>query len=145
AVKDSEDLRAAVEEIQPLQVAVGLKFAQSKPLYDAFCALRNGPLWSRLSESQRRIVTGEIRDAELGGVALEGKEKEKFNAIQQELSKLSTTFTNNLLDSTKAFVRLVTDAAEVDGMPGSALALGAQQVIEELWLVDADPKFLSLR
>jgi hypothetical protein len=44
AVKDSEALRAAVEAIQPKQVELSLKFSQSKPLYDAFCALRDGLL-----------------------------------------------------------------------------------------------------
>ena len=42
AVKDSEALRTAVEAIQPKQVELSLKFSQSKPLYDAFCALRDG-------------------------------------------------------------------------------------------------------
>ena len=32
----------------------------------------------------------------LGGVALEGEAKERFNAIQQELAQLSTKFSNNV-------------------------------------------------
>ena len=36
-----------------------------------------------------------------GGVALAGAARERFNAIQQELSKLGTDFSNNLLDATK--------------------------------------------
>lgn len=62
------------------------------------------------------------------GVGLEGKAKVRFNEIQQELSKLSTKFGNNLLDATKAFSKLVTDKKDVEGLPGSALALAAQQV-----------------
>ncbi len=39
AVKDSEALRKAVEEVQPLQVKFGLRLSQSRPLYEGFrCA-----------------------------------------------------------------------------------------------------------
>jgi len=129
AVKDSEALRNAVEEIQPLQVTLSSKFSQSQPLYQAFVALRDGPQWASLTEAQKRIVEGEIRDAMLGGVGLEGEAKERFNKIQQELSKLSTKFSNNLLDGTKAFKRTITDPAEVAGLPESAKALAAQTAV----------------
>jgi len=126
-VKDTETLRTAVEEIQPKKVALSMKFSQSKPIYDAFCALRDGEGWRELSEAQRRIVEGEIRDAMLGGVGLEGEAKKRFNEIQQELSKLSTKFSNNLLDATKAYEKLITDPSLVGGLPASALALASQQ------------------
>ena len=71
AVKDSEPLRKAVEEVQPLQVALSLRLAQSRPLYEGFRALREGPGWGALSEAQQRAVEGELRDFVLGGVALE--------------------------------------------------------------------------
>lgn len=62
----------------------------------------------------------------LGGVGLEGEAKERFNEIQQELSQLSTKFSNNLLDGTKAFKKLVENKTDIEGLPPSALALGAQ-------------------
>ena len=36
AVKDSEELRKAVEETQQLQVKFGLRLSQSRPLYEGF-------------------------------------------------------------------------------------------------------------
>ncbi|CAL8464147.1 g3682 [Coccomyxa elongata] len=131
AVRDSEALRKAVEEVQPLQVKLGLRLAQSKPLYEAFRALRDGPEWDGLSEARKRVVENELRDFVLGGVALEGEAKERFNEIKQELSQISTKFSNNLLDATKAFKKLVNDKTDVDGLPASALALGAQQAENE--------------
>lgn len=50
----------------------------------------------------------------------------RFNEIQKELSQLSTKFSNNVLDATKAFKKVIKDKAEVDGLPASALGLGAQ-------------------
>jgi oligopeptidase A len=47
------------------------------------------------------VVDIELRDFVLGGVALEGEAKERYNAIQQQLAQLSTKFSNNVLDATK--------------------------------------------
>lgn len=127
AVKDTEALRKAVEEVQPEKVKVMLRLSQSKPIYEAFKSIKEGDLWNSLTEAQKRIVDGELRDFVLGGVALEGEAKERFNEIQQELSKLSTDFSNNLLDATKAYKKLLTEKSEVEGLPDSALALAAQQ------------------
>lgn len=42
------------------------------------------------------------------------------------LSGQSTKFSSNLLDATKAFSIVVTDEAEVDGLPDSLLQLFSQ-------------------
>lgn len=73
AVKDSESLRTAVDEVQPERVKLSLRLSQSKPLYEAFRGIKEGKLWNQLSEAQQRIVDGELRDFVLGGVALEVK------------------------------------------------------------------------
>ena len=52
----------------------------------------------------------------------------RFNEINLELSNLSTNFSNNLLDSTAAFKRLITDKAGVAGLPASFLGQAAQKV-----------------
>lgn len=127
-VQDSDALRKAVEEVQPENVALGLRLSQSRPLYEGFKALRDdAAAWGALTPTQRRVVEIELRDFVLGGVALEGDAKERFNAIQQELAQLSTKFSNNVLDATKAYKKLVTDAADVEGLPATALGLAAQQ------------------
>ena len=52
--------------------------------------------------------------------------KEEFNNIQLELAGLSTKFSNNVLDATKAFSLTLEDKADVEGLPASALGLAAQ-------------------
>jgi oligopeptidase A len=114
--------------VQPERVAFSLRLSQSRPLYDALAALKaDGKAFSQLSDARRRAVDAELRDFTLGGVALEGAQKAKFNEVQQELSKLSTQFSNNVLDATKAFKKLVADPKVVEGLPPSALALASQQ------------------
>ena len=55
-----------------------------------------------------------------------GEAKSRFNAIAEQLAQLSTTFTNNVLDGTKAFSLLLTSPEQVAGLPSSALGMFAQ-------------------
>jgi oligopeptidase A len=73
SVKDTPELREAVEAVQGERVKLSLRLSQSKPLYKAFQALKDGSEWSGLNRAQKRIVDNELRDFVLGGVALEGK------------------------------------------------------------------------
>ncbi len=125
-VKNSPELRAAYEEVQPALVQFATQMGQSKPLYEAFKQLRASAEWDSFDPAQQRIVESSIREAELSGVGLEGAEKDRFNEIQQALAELTTKFSNNVLDATKAVSLTLTTAEEVDGLPPSLLALAAQ-------------------
>ncbi|WP_036485799.1 M3 family metallopeptidase [Myxosarcina sp. GI1] len=130
-VKNSPELREAYETIQPEIVKFYNKLSQSKPLYEAFKELRNSKEWKQFEPAQQRIVEASLRDFELSGVGLEGEAKERFNQIQLELAELSTKFSNNVLDATKAFKLKLTDKKDVEGLPESALSLMAQTAKEE--------------
>jgi oligopeptidase A len=96
------------------------------PIYQAFKQIQASNDWATLDPAQQRIVEASIREAELSGVGLDGEAKERFNQIQQTLAELSTKFSNNVLDATKAFSLTLTDPQEVDGLPPSLLAQAAQ-------------------
>ncbi|MEL7420837.1 MAG: M3 family metallopeptidase [Cyanobacteria bacterium J06555_3] len=126
SVKNSPELREAYEKMQPEIVGFYNKLAQSKPLYEAFKEIKEGAEWDKLEPAQKRIVESSIRDFELSGVGLEGEARDRFNQIQLESAELSTKFSNNVLDATKAFKLKLTDKKDVEGLPPSALGLMAQ-------------------
>ncbi len=125
-VKNSPELREAYEAVLDDVVQFGLRASQSRPIYEACVTLRNGSDWDDLSPTRQRIVEKKIQSVELSGIGLEGPQRERFNEIAQELSQLSTTFSNNVLDATKLFELVLAEKADVDGMPGSALEMAAQ-------------------
>ncbi|MBM81883.1 MAG: peptidase M3 [Planctomycetaceae bacterium] len=125
-VKNSAELREAYDAVSPDIVTFGLRCGQSKPLYEGYKAIRDGDEWASLNDAQQRIIEKRIQSSELSGIGLEGEERERFNEISQELSQISTDFSNNVLDATKAFHLDLTDPADVEGMPSSLLALMAQ-------------------
>jgi oligopeptidase A len=131
AVKDTAELRSAIEEVQPEKVAFELKLGQSKPLYNAFKAIKESSDWEKLSDARKRIVESQIKEAVLNGVSLEDDKRETFNNIQQELAKLSQKFDENVLDATKKFEKLITDKKDIEGLPASALGLGAQTAVSK--------------
>ncbi|MEL6931222.1 MAG: M3 family peptidase, partial [Cyanobacteria bacterium J06600_6] len=102
SVKNSPELREAYEKMQPEIVKFYNQLSQSQSLYAAFKGIKEGSEWDGLEPAQQRIVESSIRDFELSGVGLEGEAKEKFNQIQLESAELSTKFSNNVLDATKA-------------------------------------------
>jgi oligopeptidase A len=138
-VKNGDELREAYESNQPKVVEAMTKFSQSKPLYDALSAIEKQ--WgsgddddedcsSFLAKQKQRAVENSLLQMRLGGVGLDGAEKERFNEIKQRLAKLSMQFSNNVLDDTKAFSRTITDPATVEGVPESAKAQWANAHIQ---------------
>ena len=133
-VKNGDELREAYEKNQPEIVKIFSKFSQSKPLYDALSAIEKKVDNSDSFEARqrRRAVELSLRSMKLGGVGLEGAEKERFNEIKMRLAALATTFSNNVLDETKAFSLTITDASKLEGVPESAKAMWANAHIMHL-------------
>ena len=116
-VKNSDELRSAYEEVLPEVVSFGLRVRQSEPLYRALKGIREGAAWEQLDEAQQRIVERKLLSAELSGIGLSGAARERFNEIAKELSKLGSDFSNHVLDATKAYSLIISDAGDADGLP----------------------------
>ncbi|RHY41455.1 hypothetical protein DYB30_004645 [Aphanomyces astaci] len=130
SVKNSPELRAAHAELQAEVVTIFTRFAQSQDIFHAYKALRqDAATWNSFDLAQQRILEASIRSATLSGVGLTGPSKDRFNAIQlrsAELVRFKTKFSNNVLDATKAFSKIVTDKQDLAGLPASVLQLLAQ-------------------
>ncbi|XP_061336893.1 probable cytosolic oligopeptidase A [Gastrolobium bilobum] len=155
SVKDSSELRSAIEDVQAEKVKFQLRLGQSKPIYNAFKAIQESPEWQRLSDARRRIVESQIKEAVLNGVSLEDDKREQFNKIEQELERLSQKFGDNVLDATKKFEKLITDKKEIEGLPATALGLAAQSAVSKghenataengPWVITLDaPSFIAV-
>ncbi|ETO62825.1 hypothetical protein F444_19329 [Phytophthora nicotianae P1976] len=131
SVRNSEELRAVHDKLQQLVIKTVTEASQSKTLYDAYLAVRESDEWSKLELAQQRIIELSLRSATLSGVGLEGEEKEKFNRLKLRAAELSTKFSSNLLDATKAYSITITDKNELEGLPPSLLQMFAQSARDE--------------
>jgi oligopeptidase A len=131
AVMNSDGWRQAHEALQPEIVAFGLRVSQSAVFYRSYLALRAADRETGcLTGPRRRILEATIRSVEQAGVGLTGASRERFNAIQQELAKLATTFSNNLLDAVKGYTLWVRDPRDADGLPESLRTAAARAARE---------------
>ena len=141
-VRNSDALRDAHAEMQPKVVETLTTLGQSRPIYaalkgllerhdDADGAVDGDGRRRRLDATQERIVRSSLTQMKLSGVGLKGRGKDRFNTLVQESAKLSTVFSNNVMDATKAFKLTLTLEEEVEGLPSSALALAAQTAAQQ--------------
>jgi len=141
-VDNSDELREVHTAMQPAVIAASTKLSQSATVYKALetvnAASKAGS--ESLDEAQARILDSSLMSMKLSGVGLEGAEKERFNAIRLELGDLSTQYSNNVLDATKAYSLTLTDKAEVEGLPPSALELAAQRAAADEETKGATPE-----
>ncbi|WP_062814973.1 oligopeptidase A [Alcanivorax sp. NBRC 102024] len=148
AVAQNEALRNAYNSCLPLLSEYGTEVGQNAQLCAAYQTLRDSDEWSSLSEAQQKDIDNTLRDFRLSGVDLPDDKKAQYMANSKRLSELTSQFSDNTLDATQAWTKLVTDEAELEGLPDSAKAGAADRVKaadKEGWLLTLDaPVFIAV-
>jgi oligopeptidase A len=121
-VKNNDALRQAYNDAQPKLSQYYTELGQNKTLYNAYKHIN----LTVLSDSQQKVIKDTLRDFELSGVALSDDNKKRYGQIKQRTSELSTKFSENVLDSTQAWQKHITDVEQLAGMPELALASAKQ-------------------
>ena len=122
SVCNTDALREAYSEAQPKISAYYTELGQNHKLYSAYQQLDI----SLLDKAQQKVVDNALRDFELSGVALASGKQGRFAQIKQQTSKLSTKFSENILDATQHYSKHITDVQELSGMPDLALRAAQQ-------------------
>ena len=117
SVNDVPPWRDAYNAMLPEVSRFFAELGQNLQLFAKYQALRASVEYATLTTAQRKIIDNEIRDFRLSGAALPEAQKPRFQAISEELAQLSAKFSENLLDATNAFAEVVSDAAELAGLP----------------------------
>lgn len=89
----------------------------------------------------RRHLDKTCREFRRAGAGLAPESKDELKKIQVELSELGRAFEENLLEETAAFAKIVTDRADLAGLPDTAIDRAAQLARdrgEEGWLLTLD-------
>ena len=143
SVMNSEALRAAYNACLPKLSDYGTEMGHNERLYAAYKAVAENA--DALDEGQRKVLDNALRDFHLSGVDLPPDKKQRFKEISQELSSLTSRYSENVLDATHAWTRQVDDVGALAGLPQSALDLArqnAEQHEQQGWLLTLDyPSF----
>ena len=148
SVLNSEALREAHDACLPLLSEFQTYVGQHEGLYQAYLALSQSDDFPLLSGAQRKEIQNTLRDFRLSGIGLPAEAQQRYGEIQARLSELASRFSNNVLDATQGWHKLVADEAELAGLPESVRA-AARQMAElkgkEGWLFTLDiPSYLPV-
>lgn len=143
-VKNNPELRSAYEQCLPKLSEFSTWFSQHPGLFKAYRELTE-KAGESLNTAQQKMLNNTLRDFRLSGVDLPEAKKQRFADIQKRLSELTNRFSNNVLDATQGWSKHITDAAELVGLPPSALdSAAAAAAVKNLqgWLFTLDfPSF----
>ena len=133
-VANSAALREAYNGMLPAVTQYWTGVSQNLALYNKYKVIHQHALQtvaSQLTSTQQQALENELRDFRLGGAELSDEKKIRYQAWQEELSTLMSTFNDNVLDATNAFAYVVTDEAELAGLPDDAKAAALETAHKE--------------
>jgi oligopeptidase A len=133
SVMDTPEWREAYNVMLPEVTRFYAELGQNLKLFEKYKAIANGPEYATLSPARRRIIDNELRGFRLSGAELPDEQKPRFQAIQEEMAGLGAKFSENVLDATNAFSHLVTDEADLAGLPEDVIA-AAREAAEKAGL-----------
>lgn len=148
SVKNSPELREAYEACLPLLSEYSTWVGQHKPLYQAYKQIKESEEYTKLTKAQKKVIDNALRDFELSGIGLPEDKQKRYGEIVAKLSELSSKYSNNVLDATMGWTKLITNLDDLTGMPESALAAAKEQAKakgQEGWLLTLDiPSYLPI-
>lgn len=148
AVVNSDELRDAYNACLPKLSQFWTEMGQHQGLYQAYQTLADSDVYQQLDTAQQKVIDNTLRDFRLSGIALEDDAKKRYGELQQKLSELTTKFSENVMDATEGWSKLIADQSELAGLPDSALAAAKQLAEakgEEGWLITLDfPSYFAV-
>ena len=139
-VMNSDALRNAYNACLPLLSAHGTWMGQHEKLCAAYQQITDSEAFSGLELARQTAIQHALRDFRLAGVSLPAQDKQKYGDIKNRLSKLSSSFSDNVLDATNAWSKVLTKE-QLAGIPDTALASArqrAEQAGEDGYLINLE-------
>ncbi|MDH3485524.1 MAG: M3 family metallopeptidase [Myxococcales bacterium] len=126
SVATNDALRAAYNVTQPKVSAFWSELAMNDGLYQAVRAFANTHEAKNLPPTEARFLKKTLDDFRRHGAELAPKDKAKLKALEVDLTKLTTEFSQNVLDETNAFELVIADEAKLEGLPATAKLAAAE-------------------
>jgi oligopeptidase A len=131
SVLNSDELRAAYNACLPKLSQYGTEIGQNTALFNAYRTIADSTGFKALDIAQQKTISNALRDFKLSGVDLDADKKQRYQDICQALSKLASSYEENLMDASNAWTKLIADTGQLAGLPESALAQALQAAKQE--------------
>lgn len=137
SAETSTELQAAAMEVSPMLAGLANDITLNAELFRKINIVWEQRDRLTLSPEQAMLLDRKYKSFVRGGASLTDEDKEKFRALTIELSTLSLQFEENLLAETNDFEMLLTNEADLAGLPDGvkeAAAALAKETGREGWL-----------
>ncbi|NLC36021.1 MAG: oligopeptidase A, partial [Alcaligenaceae bacterium] len=121
-VLNTPEIRNAYNACLPAITAYSTWVGLHQGLYGQYRRLRDSSTFAQLSPSRQRIVELALRDCRLSGVELAGEARERYTEISDLAAQVSQKFSENTLDAVDHWELLVTEEAQLQGIPADVVA-----------------------
>jgi oligopeptidase A len=125
-VATSPELRAAWNVVEPEASAFYSQIPLNAGLWKQLQRYAETDEAKKLTGPELRFLTKTLDSFRRHGAELDDAGKARLAEIDVELSRLTTKFAENVLDSTNAFELMITDEAQLEGLPPSAVEAARQ-------------------
>jgi oligopeptidase A len=139
SVQNTPEFRAAFQVAQPEVTRFFSGLPLNSELWAQLKLFGESPAVAALSETQQRHVSEVMADFREAGADLSAEDKARVLAIDEELAKLTSQFSDNHLDSLNSWEMLIEDPADLAGLPESAVAAARASAQEKSLGTDEKP------
>lgn len=120
-----DEFKALAQEIGPKMSAYSSSILMDPVIFDRVKTIYENREDFELTDEQHRLLEINYRSFVRNGALLDDDKKAQLKEINIEMSKLGPQFGKNVLSATNSFELHITDKAELDGIPESALKAAA--------------------
>jgi oligopeptidase A len=127
SVCNSPELRAAHNEMLPKVTEFFAGISLNDALWQNIKAFGESDSLAKLSPIKQRYVKETLADFREQGADLPPEKKKKAAELQNRLAERTQKYSENCLDATNAWEKIVTDETELSGLPESARSAAKQE------------------
>lgn len=126
----NEHLQSIQSETAPLLAAHSDNILLNRKLFERVAAVYESRDSLELTGEQQEVLRRHYEDFVRAGARLSKEKQDRIRSLNEQLSKLQTTFRNNLLEATKERSVVVHDVRELDGLTEAQIAAAAEKARE---------------
>jgi oligopeptidase A len=125
-VATTPQLRAAYNAVQPKVAAFYSSLPLNEGLWNVIKSYSQTAEAKSLTGARARFLKKTIDNFRRHGAELDAAGKKRLQELDVELAKLTTKFSQNVLDATNEFELIISDEQRLAGLPPSAIAAARQ-------------------
>ena len=135
----TDELQEIAEKVAPMSTEYSMYISLNEKLFERIKTVYNQRESLNLEPDQLKLLEDTYKSFERSGANLSPEDKKKYSEISEKLSLLTLQFQKNQLSSTNNFQMVLTDEADLAGLPGYIRDMAAQAAKDkgvEGWLFD---------